>query len=462
MPVWSCKSARTSLLEQETRRSMKMSVARQLALLAAALTFLVLLIGSLAFVSWREIRDLRSALTPAQLQSFRIADQLQTRLRNLGSQLRKYEEGGRPEDWHSFEDESRQLDAWLKTQRSALSTPGEKAIVSEINTVYDSYLAAAREIAAGATPRFEVETAEERLVSLALTLAEAHQDAVARFVASTQQSLTLVQGITFAALLALVLLVVWAAAVVYHRMIGPLQVKLVESQQLVERHEKLASLGVLAAGVAHEIRNPLTAIKARLFTQQKALAPGSRGRADAELIGREIDRLEKIVSDFLRFARPVEPKRAPLSLAELLHEVEQLLSPQLRESSINLIVESIVETKILGDHEQLKQVVINLVQNAAEAVRAGGTIRLRAIQSRMVLANRMREIVAIEVEDDGPGIPVEVQKRLFDPFFTTKQNGTGLGLSIAARIVEKHAGALRFQTSVNGGTTFGIVLPVVA
>jgi signal transduction histidine kinase len=80
----------------------------------------------------------------------------------------------------------------------------------------------------------------------------------------------------------------------------------------------------------------------------------------------------------------------------------------------------------------------------------------------MVLTNRLREIVAIEVEDNGPGIPVEVQKRLFDPFFTTKQNGTGLGLSIAARIVEKHAGALRFQTSVNGGTTFGIVLPVEA
>ena len=460
MPVWSCESPQTPSRKLRTQRSMKISVARQLALLAAALACLALLIGWSAFVSWREIRDLRSALTTAQLQSFRIADQLQARLRILGSHLRKYEDGRHPADWRRFEDASQQLDAWLQEQQSALSTPGEKAIHAEINTVYDEYLTAAREIAAGAASRLKVETAEERLVGLALTLAEAHQEAIGRFVGSTQQSLALLQGITFTALLALVLLVVWAAAVVYHRMIGPLQVKLIESQQLVERHEKLASLGVLAAGVAHEIRNPLTAIKARLFTQQKALAPGSRGRADSEFIGREIDRLEKIVSDFLRFARPVEPERVPLSLADLLHEVSQLMAPQLRESSIDLTVERVVEGKVLGDPEQLKQVLINLVQNAAEALGTGGTIKLRAIQSRMVLADRMREIVVIEVEDNGPGIPPEVQKRLFDPFFTTKQSGTGLGLSIAARIVEKHAGALRCQTAVNRGTTFGIVLPI--
>ena len=460
MPVWSCESAGTSSRKERTRRSMKIPVARQLVLLAVALACLALLISWSAFVSWREIRDLRGALTTAQLQSFRIADQLQARLRILGSHLRKYGDGHRPVDWRSFEDESRQFDAWLQEQQSALSTPGEKAIFASINTVYDEYLSAAREIAPGAASRLKVETAEERLVGLALTLAEAHQEAVGQFVASTQQSLALLQGITFTALLALVLLVVWAAAVVYHRMIGPLQVKLIESQQLVERHEKLASLGVLAAGVAHEIRNPLTAIKARLFTQQKALVPGSRGHADSEFIGREIDRLEKIVSDFLRFARPVEPDRVPVSPADLLHEVSQLMAPQLRESSIDLTVERVVERKILGDPEQLKQVLINLVQNAAEALGTGGAIKLRAIQSRMVLADRMRDILVIEVEDNGPGIPPEVQKRLFDPFFTTKQSGTGLGLSIAARIVEKHAGALRYQTAVNRGTTFGIVLPV--
>jgi signal transduction histidine kinase len=170
--------------------------------------------------------------------------------------------------------------------------------------------------------------------------------------------------------------------------------------------------------------------------------------------------LEKIVSDFLRFARPVEPERVPLSAANLLHQVRQLMAPQLRASSIDLTVERAAETRVLADPEQLKQVLINLVQNAAEALSKGGTIKLRAVESQIPLGGRMRDVLIIEVEDNGTGIPPEVQKRLFDPFFTTKPSGTGLGLSIAARIVERHAGALRFQTAVNRGTTFGVVLPV--
>ena len=443
---------------------MNIPVARQLLLLAAVLAFLALLIGRSAFVSWREIRELRGGFTTMQLESFRIADQLQAGLLKLDSRLRKFTDGRRPEDWQSFEDESLRLDAWIDKQKTALTTPDEKAVLSEINAAYDGYLAVAREIAADAASfdKFKVEAAEERLISLGLELANAHREALGRFVASTQQSLALLQAVIFTALLALVLLATWAAAVVYREMIAPLRVKLIESQALVERHEKLASLGVLAAGVAHEIRNPLTAIKARLYTQQKALAPGSRERTDAEFIGREIDRLDKIVSDFLRFARPVEPERVPLSPADLLHEVRQLMAPQLHGSWIDLTVERAGETKVLADPEQLKQVLINLVQNSAEALGKGGTIKLRAVESQIALGGRMREVVIIEVEDNGFGIPPEVQKRLFDPFFTTKQSGTGLGLSIAARIVEKHAGALRFQTAVNRGTTFGVVLPVVS
>ena len=434
--------------------------ARQLFLLGAALTFLALLIGWSALVSWREIRELRGGFTTAQIESFRIADQLQTGLLKLDSHLRKYRDGRRPEDWRSFEDESRRLYAWIDQQKTALTTSEEKAVLSEIAAAYDGYLATAGGIATGTTSIDEVKADEERLISLGPKLADAHREALDRFLASTQQSLALLQAVIFTALLALVLLAGWAAGLVYRKMIAPLRLKLIESQALIERHEKLASLGVLAAGVAHEIRNPLTAIKARLFTQQKALAPGSRERTDAEFIGKEIDRLEKIVSDFLRFARPVEPERVPLSAANLLHQVRQLMAPQLRASSIDLTVERAAETRVLADPEQLKQVLINLVQNAAEALSKGGMIKLRAVESQIPLGGRMRDVLIIEVEDNGTGIPPEVQKRLFDPFFTTKPSGTGLGLSIAARIVERHAGALRFQTAVNRGTTFGVVLPV--
>jgi len=442
---------------------MNASVTRRLLILSTALTLLALLIGWSAFVSWRAIRKLRSSVTTSQIESSRIADHTQEEVLKIDSLLLKYRTGRSDEDWRSFESEVRMLNAWLDQQKAALTTSEEKALLDEMRGDSDSYFAAAREIAGGARPLDklpEVEAAEQRMLNLGLQLAHTHHEALGRFVASTQRSLTLLQAVVFAALLALVLLAAWAAVFVYREMIAPLRVELIESKALAARREKLASLGVLAAGVAHEIRNPLTAIKARLFTQQKALAPGSRERTDAEFIGREIDRLEKIVSDFLRFARPVEPEIVPLSPGELLRGVRELMAPQLRESSIDLAVEGAVEARVVGDPEQLKQVLINLVQNAAEALGKDGTITLRAVESRVMLGGRTREVVILEVEDNGPGIPADVQGRLFDPFFSTKPSGTGLGLSIAARIVEKHGGALRFQTAANRGTTFGIVLPM--
>jgi signal transduction histidine kinase len=111
------------------------------------------------------------------------------------------------------------------------------------------------------------------------------------------------------------------------------------------------------------------------------------------------------------------------------------------------------------DLAQIKQVLINLVQNAADSITQGGTITLRARHDRKNLPQGETDVVILEVADTGDGIPPEVERRLFDPFFTTKETGTGLGLPIAARIVEKHGGALQYQTQVHHGTTFGIVLP---
>jgi signal transduction histidine kinase len=302
------------------------------------------------------------------------------------------------------------------------------------------------------------EAQSEGLLAMGNELAKAHRDKVDALVNSTRNSLSFLVPLVFGMLVVLIGLGAWVALIVYRDMIAPLRVQLIETHALMERQEKLASLGVLAAGVAHEIRNPLTAIKARLFTQQKRLPPGTPEAEDAVVINDEINRLERIVRDFLQFARPAAPKRVTVSAEVPLQQVCDLMRPQLEKREIDLSVATVARASISVDLQQIKQVLINLVQNAADSIGHHGRILLRArLEPGPTRSSRGR--VILEVEDDGKGIPMEVQKRLFDPFFTTKESGTGLGLAIAARIVEKHEGLLEFQTQMNYGTTFGVVLP---
>lgn len=257
------------------------------------------------------------------------------------------------------------------------------------------------------------------------------------------------------------------AVLLYRGLVLPLQERLRQSQRVIERQEKLSSLGVLAAGIAHEIRNPLTSIRVRLFTQQALLKPGSEEHEDNVFLTGEIVRLERIVKDFLAFARPADPQLVPLPACRPLREVAPLLAPELRKAGVTLQEEYLADPVVQADSGQIKQVIINLVRNAADAMTGGdlaaGERRVVTLRTRTEVRRRdgrPGSFAVLEVGDTGPGIPPEVQKRLFDPFFTTKANGTGLGLSIASRIVEKHGGALEFSTAPGRGTLFRIVLPI--
>jgi signal transduction histidine kinase len=294
---------------------------------------------------------------------------------------------------------------------------------------------------------------------LGILLGGAHSESMNSFLAASKQSLAYLRYLLLGSLTLLLLACGGLAVLVYEGLIAPLRIKLVENQALMARQEKLASLGLLAAGVAHEIRNPLTAIKAWLFIQQRDLKPGTPEFADAEIIGNEVHRLERIVKDVLVFARPSEPLFALVPAVEPLHQVRSLLAPPLEQKQIQLLVEDSPAANLRIDREQIQQVLINLIQNAADSIGQVGTITLRARFGSQRLAEKLTDVVILEVADTGHGMPQNVEKRLFDPFFTTKETGTGLGLVIAARIVEKHGGALQYQTQVNHGTTFGIVLP---
>jgi signal transduction histidine kinase len=374
--------------------------------------------------------------------------------------------GHSPGDWQKFASASEGLERWLAQQH--LSTTRERQELAEVRTHLATYQAEARMIAAS-NPADQhdvlpvlskIENSSQKILSLGYDLASAHRAATAQLVDESQKSLTLLQQVIFVALALLLMIGGWIVIIFYREMIAPLQLKLVESWMMTERQEKLASLGVLAAGVAHEIRNPLTAIKARLFTLNKAIAATPDALEDANVIEREINRLEHIVRAVLSFARPTEPKQQPVPATALLRDVRDLMSAQLCEANIELIVEDSADPTIQGDPDQLKQVLLNLVQNAADSIEEHGKIVLRAEIERASLHGRVGNVAILEVEDNGKGISAEVQKRLFDPFYTTKPSGTGLGLSIAARIIEQHRGAFRYKNEVGRGTTFGILLPL--
>jgi len=449
---------------------MNLNTIIKLTIYFAAITLLVALIGWMAHTSWQRTGDLQRQLSDKQWQSFQIADRLQQGILGLNNLVLRDAAYRDSADWTNFTASSQALGRWFNEQQPILVSRNERPFLDRINAAFNDYLVAAnaihtkiyasRQSVTRVVEFAAIEKCSRRILDLGLQLSEAHQQSIDHIQEQTLHSLNLLRFESLASLSVLLIAVFWLAAAVYRGMIAPLQVQLVESRQLVERQEKLASLGMLAAGVAHEIRNPLTAIKAWLYLQQKHLLPGTPEFADAQLIGCEINRLERIVKDFLQFARPSEPQFAAIDAGQPLREVQTLMQPGLEKSAIKLVVDDVASAHIRVDPHQIKQVLINLVQNGADSIGHDGTVTLRARLDEKHLNQRQLEVVILEVSDTGAGISPEAEKRLFDPFFTTKDFGTGLGLPIAARIVEKNHGALQYQTLPERGSTFGIILPL--
>ena len=421
------------------------------------LTSLVIAIGALIIASawsvrtsWRQVAEVSEGL--------RIAEHVDTAVVELTGELLRAELAADAARWQQYLEKSRALAVWIGGQKPLLETKHERELLERVASDYARYLTEAAGFVQQLGPGKMTDAEHRQMVGLLEQLSEVRRKGVGQFLADSHRYIATLQKVNLALLATTAALAGWLLLAAHRGILVPLRRQLAETGAALEHAQKLASLGVLASGVAHEIRNPLTAIKARLYTHQKLLPKGTPEHEDCDFIGGEINRLERIVRDFLQFARPGEPQLAAVSPAALLREVRELLAPELRAASVELAVDGAVETAIAADAHQIKQVLINLVRNAAESIGGSGTVTLRARGSR--LAEGSARAVTLEVEDTGKGIPADVQKRLFDPFFTTKPSGTGLGLSIAARIVEKHGGALEFQTQPGRGTTFRLVLPV--
>ena len=223
--------------------------------------------------------------------------------------------------------------------------------------------------------------------------------------------------------------------------------------QLV-RSDKLAALGQLAAGVAHEIRNPLTSINILIHSLTENYPAGSSNREDFKVIAEEINRINEIVDQFLRFAKPAPPLLAKAEVLSIFEETLQLLRPQIEKQQILVQKDFQPLPSILMDREQMKQAILNLLLNAVQAMPKGGRL---ALKGRVPEGNRW---VQLSIQDSGVGIPGEDIDKLFNPFFSTKEGGVGLGLSITHRIIDQHDGKIEVESTPGKGTLFTVWLPV--
>ncbi len=232
-----------------------------------------------------------------------------------------------------------------------------------------------------------------------------------------------------------------------------------QRQEQLIRSDKMAALGQLSAGFAHEIRNPLTSIKIFIQTLEMEFDLNETQRVDFRMILKEIDRLNEMVIRFLAFARPEEPQLQKVDLCKLVGEVSNLLAARMKKNAVHLeILVSPNLPPVKGDPKQLDQVLMNLFLNGIEAMPEGGTL---TVSSQIRVSPETREeLIQLVIRDTGPGIKPHEKKYLFDPFFTTKEGGTGLGLSIAYTIIQKHNGYLEVESEEGKGTSLLLSLPL--
>ncbi len=223
------------------------------------------------------------------------------------------------------------------------------------------------------------------------------------------------------------------------------------------RTQRLARLGTLLAGFAHEVRNPLSTIglNLQLVLEDYKDAESPRDRRTHKrltTVQGEVRRLQKILEEFLSFARAPEPKLAPVDLNEKLRALVEFQEPEMREAGVSLRFYPGGDVgQVAVDWDHLQAAVVNLVRNAKEATPAGGEI--------LVSTAREPGAVLLRVTDTGGGIPPELATRVFEPYFSTKKTGTGLGLPTVRRVAEEHGGTLTFQSEAGKGTQFTLRLP---
>lgn len=224
----------------------------------------------------------------------------------------------------------------------------------------------------------------------------------------------------------------------------------------IELSHRLASIGRLTSGVAHEVKNPINAIVVHLELLREKMREGRPDtRRHMDIISKEIHRLDRVVQTLVDFNRPVELRLKTTDLRRVLEEVTQLATPEAAQNGVSIATQLGTEPlPVLIDYDLVKQALDNVVLNGVQAMSEGGTLR--------ITARRDDKAATVEVRDAGPGIPPEIRDKIFNLYFTTKKTGSGIGLAMTYRVLQMHHGSLDFETELGSGTSFRLCLPLAA
>ena len=490
---------------------MRLALASKISISVVGVVLLAVLSSAAALLSSWHVGSLVHQTASENLAGVRAAEGLEIAVLEQRGFVASYLLDGGDHKWlQELQQRERRFDHWLNRARQTAHTPEEQAILAQVDEVYRQY-DGMRDKVVALYDRGQVKAAERllvddvnRLYEQAYELCESFIEANERYVDATmaragRQIRWVAWAVSSCVLLTIglgtVLLWLFFYGVVFPvramvadargfvgdavaeekrlptdelRAVGiylrnlmsdvaDTRTTLERSRSQLKEAERLASVGKLAASVAHEIRNPLTALKMWLFSIQKDAGSDEALDRKFAIVADEIRRLENIVNNFLEFSRPPELRVAIESIPALLDTTLELIEPRIAHRNISLERQDAPHLPpVRCDREQLKQVLLNLLNNAVEAVAENGRIR---VSTAMGVDGDNRPVIVVRVSDSGPGVPPEAAQRVFEPFFSTKDHGAGLGLCIAARIMARHEGRLVLEPSDRTGTTFAVYLP---
>jgi signal transduction histidine kinase len=492
-----------------------------------AISLLLLTLGVVAAWYVHRLEKNVSDLLAEDVSSVRAAEEVEIGIREVQAQLHHFLLTGDRRHLEAVPTLRQETDRWLSEAERLAKTPREETLITQVRQGYDRFFEEfhrlSHQIPVGGVPREVRELVDNLITKDILPPAQAYLTINEEAVETTShQNQVLAERLVLALLLlgtcgavaglltgyglargisrSIVQLSVPIrdAAGKLNEVVGPITVsagwsfqeleallrriadqigtvveRLQHSQREVLRAEQLASVGQLAAGLAHELRNPLTSMKILVQSAAARLdSPELRGR-DLVVLEEEITRLQGSIQNFLDFARPPQPQKRPVEVRGVVEQTVCLVSGRAEHQSVRLECELPDEPVVVeADMGQLRQVLLNLLLNALDAVPGGGRVRVQVRlgevpdkQAKPPMtpgrALRTDQWLTIRVADDGCGLPADLGERIFEPFVSTKDTGTGLGLPICKRIVEAHGGAIAAVDQANGGAVFTVRLPLL-